>query len=36
MTAGLTLMLSVGYHLPWVWLPTWMSGSVPRVRKESS
>jgi len=24
-TAGLTLMLSVGFYLPWVWLPTWMS-----------
>lgn len=28
-TAGLTLMLSVGYYLPWVWLPTWMSRILP-------
>jgi MHS family proline/betaine transporter-like MFS transporter len=28
-TAGLTLMLSVGYYLPWVWLPTWMSRLLP-------
>ena len=28
-TAGLTLMLSVGYYLPWVWLPTWMSHILP-------
>jgi MHS family proline/betaine transporter-like MFS transporter len=28
-TAGLTLMLSVGFYLPWIWLPTWMSRIIP-------
>jgi MHS family proline/betaine transporter-like MFS transporter len=25
LTVGLTLMMSVGFYLPWVWLPTWLS-----------
>jgi MHS family proline/betaine transporter-like MFS transporter len=25
LTVGLTLMMSIGFYLPWVWLPTWMS-----------
>lgn len=28
-TAGLTLMFSVGFYLPWVWLPTWMATIRP-------
>lgn len=28
-TAGLTLMLSVGFYLPWIWLPTWLSRIIP-------
>ncbi len=24
-TVGLSLMLSVGFYLPWVWLPTWLA-----------
>jgi MHS family proline/betaine transporter-like MFS transporter len=28
-TAGLTLMLSIGFYLPWIWLPTWMSRIIP-------
>lgn len=31
-TVGLTLMLSVGFYLPWVWLATWQSGiNTPRL-----
>ncbi len=30
-TAGLTLMLSVGFYLPWVWLPTWLSRILPHA-----
>jgi len=24
-TAGLAMMMSVGFYLPWVWLPTWLA-----------
>jgi MHS family proline/betaine transporter-like MFS transporter len=28
-TVGLTFMGSIGFYLPWVWLPTWMSQMIP-------
>jgi MFS transporter, MHS family, proline/betaine transporter len=30
LTAGLTTMLSIGFYLPWVWLPTWISRIIPQ------
>lgn len=36
-TMGLALMLSIGFYLPWVWLPTWLSAiNKPHVRESTA